>query len=73
MTTEKIHQHVAHLKTLSDADLRAFMAQAEIDNFAAATADKDSDWHQSCFAALYVACLEASDRGLAPQPTGVIH
>lgn len=55
---------IEQLEAMSNDQLKAFAEQAEADTIQAATFDKDSDWHASCFAALHLACVEMSARGL---------
>jgi hypothetical protein len=60
------------LEAMTNEELRAFAEQAEGDLYQAATFEKDSDWHGSCFAALYMACMEMSSRGMKPLKAGVM-
>ena len=60
------------LEVMTNDQLRAFAEQAESDLYQAATFDKDSDWHASCFAALYMACMEMNSRGMKPLTAGTM-
>jgi hypothetical protein len=53
-----------HLDSLNDAELIAAMARARADLEAAAEAEKESEWHQACFAGLMTYALEAQRRGI---------
>ena len=56
------------LKALSDADLLVWAKTASDDLAEAANYQRESEWHQSCFAAAVAFSLEMSRRGLRLSP-----
>lgn len=53
-----------YLKTLSNEDLLIRADTAHDDLHKAAEEDRDSEWHQQCFAGLFYYCTELNRRGL---------
>lgn len=53
-----------HLAEMSDGALRMAFQQSEIDLAEAAAQQPNSDWHQSCFAALLIYGGELAKRGI---------
>jgi len=53
-----------HLKSLSDMDLMLALDMAYEDTKKASIDEKESEWHQSCFAALFLYADEIKRRGL---------
>ena len=51
-----------YLRGLTDEELKKFADTAHKDTIEACTKEKDSEWHQSCFSALYMACTELNKR-----------
>ena len=54
------------LESMSDQELREFADKAERDNCQAASVQQNSEWHEACFAALFLACSEMNRRRLKP-------
>lgn len=53
-----------YITGLTDEGLREAAAEAARDTAAAASIEKDGEWHQCCFVALYALCAEATRRGI---------
>lgn len=53
-----------YLNDLTDDELLAKYAQVKIDLEAASTDDRESEWHEACFAGALVIGMEALKRGL---------
>lgn len=51
------------LDTMTDMELLAWCDEAKKDLEIAAAEEHNSEWHGTCFAALYVICTEMSKRG----------
>lgn len=58
---------------LSDAELRMSADKCYADVCAAASVQKDSEWHQACFAALFLLCEEMTRRGLKFETQAIKH
>jgi HEPN domain-containing protein len=56
--------HKDDFAAMSDDELRAFFDEAKADLTAAARDEPESEWHQSCFAAVMLAAMEAQARGI---------
>ncbi len=56
--------HQEHLAGLSDSELVAAMEQAYADCDKAGKEEKDSEWHQACFAGLMLYVFEINKRGI---------
>jgi len=52
------------LAGLSDRELLNALAVDQVDLEVAAEKEPNSDWHQACFAAVYVYAEEAGNRGI---------
>ena len=52
----------AYLSSLTDSKLKEFCDTAYKDTCEAGNKEKDSEWHQNCFAAFYLACTEMNKR-----------
>jgi hypothetical protein len=50
--------------SLSNDELRAAFDEAKLDLTNASETEPNSEWHQACFAAVYVFAAEMSKRGL---------
>lgn len=61
MTRADIDNYAA---SLSDTELLQRAEQAHADIEEAARKEPNSEWHQSCFAGLYIYCSEMGRRGL---------
>lgn len=48
----------------TNTQILGMLAQAELDLEKAATEEKESEWHQSCFAAVFVLIGEVAKRGI---------
>lgn len=59
--SEQIEDHMA---TLSDAELERRIRVARDDLAEAANTEKDSEWHQACFAGFIAYAHEAKKRGI---------
>lgn len=59
----------AYVASLTDAELLQRTEQAYQDTRQASEDDWSSEWHSSCFAALYLFCTEMSRRGLKRPPS----
>jgi len=59
-----------YLSSLSDKELQAAADEAYADLIKAAHTDNNSEWHSTCFAALFCFCNELNKRGLK---TSTIH
>ena len=59
MTAE---QSKAYLKSLTDEELRKLVDDAHKDTSEAGIKEKDSEWHQNCFAALLMCSYEMDER-----------
>jgi len=64
-TNQKIEDY---LKTLSDDKLLDKLTLAGVDLQEAAEKQKNSEWHEECFAGYVVFCNEAKKRGLSITP-----
>lgn len=54
----------AHLATLTNEDLLAKLEEARTDHILAAATERDSEWCQACFAAVWTYATEVQARGI---------
>ncbi len=58
---------INHLDSLSNEQLLEAFETAQADLAQAAEKEPNSEWHESCFAALFIYCTEIGRRGLRRQ------
>lgn len=56
-----------YIASLTDAELKASAAIANVDLERAAASERDSAWHQACFAAVFMFAKELARRGIDPR------